>query len=168
MEFIPVALIGFMGCGKTTIGRSVAFELSAEFSDLDTQIEIVSGMRIPDIITTMGENGLRQLEALALSNIVSFGSVIATNSSCIMIPRNRKMIDDNFMVFYLDADFDQLYPRIAGTARPQLKALTKIELEKLFDLRRPLYEGCADFTLDATKQVDYLVYEILDRIVISA
>ena len=168
MDFKPIALIGFMGSGKTTIGRAVAYELSAEFSDLDTQIETISGMRIPDILDTLGEDGLRQLEALALSNIVSFGSVIATNSSCIMIPRNRKMIEDYFTVFYLNADFDVLYPRIAGTARPLLKSLTRIELEKLFELRRPLYEGCADFTLDATKPIDYLVNEILDRIVISA
>ena len=168
MDFKPVALIGFMGSGKTTIGRAVAFELGAEFSDLDTQIEIISGTRIPDILNTLGEDGMRQLERLALSNIVAFGGVISTNSSCIMIPKNRKMIEDNFTVFYLDAEFDVLYPRIAGTARPLLTALTKIELEKLFELRRPLYKGCADFTLDASKPVDFLVNEILDRIVISA
>lgn len=167
MKFNPVALIGFMGSGKTTIGRAVAFELSAEFSDLDTQIEIISGLRIPDIHSEMGEDGLRQFERLALSNIVAFGSVIATNASCIMIPRNRMMIEDNFKVFYLETGFDVLYPRIAGTARPLLKSLTKIELEKLFDLRRPLYESCADFVLDASRPVDALVNEILDRIVIS-
>ena len=167
MDFKPVALIGFMGSGKTTIGRAVAYELSAEFSDLDTQIEIISGIRIPDILDTLGEDGMRQLEGLALSNIVAFGSVIATNSSCIMIPRNRKMIGDNFTVFYLDAEFDVLYPRIAGTARPLLTSLTKIELEKLFDLRRPLYKGLSNFDLDASKPIDFLVNEILDRIVIS-
>jgi len=168
MNFKPTALIGFMGSGKTTIGRAVAFELSSEFSDLDTQIEIISGLRIPDIPDALGEAGLRNLESLALSNIVAFGSVVATNSSCIMIPRNRKMIGDNFTVFYLDAEFDVLYPRVAGTARPLLKALTRIELEKLFELRRPLYNSCANFILDASKPVTFLVNEILDKIVISA
>ena len=167
MNFKPTALIGFMGSGKTTIGRAVAFELSAEFSDLDTQIETISGLRIPDITETLGEIGMRQLESLALSNIVTFGSVIATNASCIMIPRNRQMIGENFTVFYLDTEFDVLYPRIAGTARPLLKSLTRIELEKLFELRRPLYGSCADHILDATKSIDYLVNEILDNIVIS-
>lgn len=167
MKFKPVALIGFMGSGKTTVGRAVAFELSAEFSDLDTQIEIISGLRISDIPNTLGEDGLRQFEGLALSNIATFGSVVATNSSCIMIPRNRRMICDNFTVFYLDTSFDVLYPRVAGTARPLLKSLTQIELQKLFELRRPLYTECADFTLDATKPVDFLVNEILNQIVIS-
>ena len=167
MDFKPVALIGFMGSGKTTVGRAVAHELDAAFSDLDSHIETISGMRVPEIFETLGEEGLRHLESLALGNIVTFGGVIATTSSCIMIPRNRKMIEDHYTVFFLDADFRYLYPRVAGTGRPLLHALTKIELEKLFDLRRPLYRGCTDFILDATKSVGDLTAEILDRIIID-
>ena len=168
MDFKPIALIGFMGSGKTTVGRAVAFELDSEFSDLDTHIETISGMRIPDVFTTLGEDGLRSLESIALGNIVTFSGVIATTSGCIMMPRNRKIIEDHFTVFFLDAEFDVLYPRVAGTSRPLLKSLTKIELEKLFELRRPLYSGCADFTLDASKPVDLLVNEILDKTVIDS
>ncbi len=167
MEFKPVALIGFMGSGKTTVGRATARELGAAFSDLDSQIESISGMRVPEIFDTLGEEGLRNLESLALGNIITFVGVIATTSSCIMIPRNRKMIEDNYTVFYLDADFHYLYPRVAGTGRPLLKALSKIELEKLFDLRRPLYKSCTDYILDATKPVEDLVSEILDKVIID-
>lgn len=167
MDFKPVALIGFMGSGKTTVGRALANELDAAFSDLDSQIEAISGMRTPEIFETLGEEGLRHLESLALGNIVTFGGVIATTSSCIMIPRNRKMIEDNYTVFYLDADFRNLYPRIAGTHRPLLHSLTVIELEKLFELRRPLYMSCTDYVLDARKPVDDLVAEILDKVVID-
>lgn len=165
MEFKPVALIGFMGSGKTTVGRAVALELDAAFSDLDSQIERISGMRVPEIFDTLGEEGLRHLESLALGNIVTFGGVIATTSSCIMIPRNRRMIEDNYTVFFLDADFRYLYPRVAGTGRPLLYSLSQIELEKLFDLRRPLYKSCTDYILDATKPIGDLVTEILDRVV---
>ena len=167
MDFKPVALIGFMGSGKTTVGRAVALELDAAFSDLDSQIERISGMRVPEIFESLGEEGLRNLESLALGNIVTFGGVIATTSSCIMIPRNRRMIEDNYTVFFLDADFRYLYPRVAGTGRPLLYSLSKIELEKLFDLRRPLYKSCTDFILDATKPIEDLVAEILDSVVVE-
>jgi len=167
MVFKPAALIGFMGCGKTTVGRAVANELDAAFSDLDSHIETISGMRVPEIFNTLGEEGLRHLESLALGNIVTFGGIIATTSSCIMIPRNRKMIEDHYTVFYLDADFRHLYSRIAGTGRPLLHALTAIELEKLFDMRRPLYKSCTDFILDATKPIEDLTAEILESIVID-
>ena len=165
MVFEPVALIGFMGSGKTTVGRAVAQELDAAFSDLDSHIETISGMRVPEIFDKLGEEGLRHLESLALGNIVTFGGVIATTSSCIMIPRNRKMIEDHYTVFYLDADFRYLYPRVAGTGRPLLQSLTIIELEKLFDLRRPLYKSCTDHILDATMPVEDLVSQILDKVV---
>lgn len=167
MEFKPVALIGFMGSGKTTIGRAVALELDAAFSDLDSQIEKISGMRVPEIFDTLGEEGLRHLESLALGNIVTFGGVIATTSSCIMIPRNRKMIEDNYTVFFLDADFRYLYPRVAGTGRPLLSSLSIIELEKLFDLRRPLYKSCTDYVIDATRPVKEIVNDILDKVVLD-
>ena len=166
MEFTPLALIGFMGGGKTTVGRAVANELDASFSDLDDQIENISGMRIPQIIEQLGEDGLRHLESLALSNLASFGGVAATSGSCVMIPRNREILEENFTVFFLDTSFRELYPRILGTGRPLLKSLSEVELGKLFELRRPLYQGVADYTIDASKPVDELVSEILDKVII--
>ena len=165
MKFQSLALIGFMGSGKSTIGRAVANELDASFSDLDDQTENISGMRIPEIFQNLGEHGLRLLESVALGNLAAFGGVAATSGSCVMMPRNRKLLTKSFVVFYLDADFRDLYPRIAGTSRLLLQSLTKIEIEKLFDLRRPLYKECADYILDATLPINELVSEILDKVI---
>ncbi|MEG1017508.1 MAG: shikimate kinase [Oscillospiraceae bacterium] len=160
-----IAIIGFMGCGKSTVGRMVANELDVPFSDLDGEVENISGMRIPEIFETQGEDSLRKYERLALSSLAVGGGVVATSGSCIMMPGNRRVLREAFVTVFLNTSFDVIYPRIAGTGRPLLKSMTPIELSKLLELRRKQYADCADYTFDAALPVQELCDLILEDIV---
>lgn len=72
----PVFLIGYMGCGKTTLGTALAKELRIPFIDLDECIEQVSGMTIPQIFDEMGEAQFRQIEATTLRDVAAMTDTI--------------------------------------------------------------------------------------------
>ena len=158
----PIAIIGFMGCGKSTVGRMVANELQVPFADLDSETENLSGCRVPQLFEEQGELALRRYESLALSRVAPNGGVLATSGGCIMLPQNRRALRQGFKVIFLDVPFNVIMPRIDGTSRPLLKTMNRNELRRLCELRRPLYQETADITLDGTKSVDDLTYEIVN------
>lgn len=127
MALDSIAVIGFMGSGKTTVGRALANELSLPFTDLDDRIEDMSGLRIPEVFAQMGEFGLRYIERMALSSLAVGGGVVSTSGGCVVLPQNRRVLEQGFTTFFLDAPFEVVYPRIAGTSRPLLQTLTEIE-----------------------------------------
>ena len=158
----PIAIIGFMGCGKSTVGRMAANELGVPFSDLDAETENLAGMRVPQLFETQGELALRRYESLALSSLAAAGGILATSGGCIMLPQNRRVLENGYRTVYLDAPFEVILPRIAGTSRPLLRSLTENELQRLFELRKPLYARCADITLDASRNPAELADMIVD------
>jgi len=157
-----IALIGFMGSGKSTIGRLLSNELQVTFRDLDAETENLSGMRIPALMDTQGEFAFRSYETLALTKVCPEGGVLATSSGCVMLERNRHILTSAYYSIYLDAPFDVLMERVTGTSRPILKSMSRNELRRLYELRKPLYLDCACATLDATMSVKSLTDSIID------
>lgn len=157
-----IALIGFMGSGKSTLGRLVSNELQVTFRDLDAVTEDLAGMRIPALLEEKGELALREYESLALTRVCPEGGVLAASSGCVMLERNRHLLSSAYRCVFLDAPFDVLMDRVNGTSRPILKSMSRNELRRLYELRKPIYIGCASETLDATVSLRQLTEQIID------
>jgi shikimate kinase len=142
-----VFLVGMPGCGKSTIGRSLAKALQRDFIDLDHEIERRCGVRIPVIFEIEGEKGFRARETQVLDEVSKdSGKVIATGGGAILQPRNRELLSERGQVVYLKASIEELYRRTSrDRSRPLLNTPDpKARLKELFAVRGPFYEALAD------------------------
>jgi shikimate kinase len=133
-------LVGFMGTGKTTLGREVAARMGLPFLDLDEQIEASSGMSVPEIFAREGEAGFRRRESMALEEIIGGPEpfVIATGGGAFTVEENRRSMMSAGVVVWLDVPLAEILTRIEGANRPLWK--TKEEVRELHDRRRSAYE----------------------------
>lgn len=139
---VNIVLIGFMGVGKSTIGKMLGDKLSYRFLDSDDEIEKIAGVSISDIFNSYGEEYFRELEFQVLSNIIDEAKlIISTGGGAVM---NRKLFNillSKGIVIHLDASIETLYDRLKDSNdRPMLyhDDLEK-RIEELYKLRRPIY-----------------------------
>ena len=113
MQERAIVLSGFMGCGKTTVGKALAEALSRPFCDLDDEIARRAGMPIPRIFDALGEDTFRQLEREALGSLPSLeGFVVASGGGAFTFPDNWEAAKEHALVVFLDADFPTCYHRV--------------------------------------------------------
>lgn len=146
-----IALIGYRGSGKTSVGTMLARMLSWEFIDTDAVIKSREGKDVSTIFHARGEEYFRDIESDVLADVLKKSSiVIATGGGIIERPENRALLRDRSYVVYLTAPIDTLIARIdAGVDRPALTALPmKDEIRTVLSRRMPLYEGAAQGTVD--------------------
>lgn len=157
-----LALIGFMGAGKTLVGALVAERAGADFHDLDLMVEDEAGMAISDIFATRSETAFRAIESRLLPRALEPGSVVALGGGTQVDDRNWDLIRERAMTVYLKASFDTLWARISGLeiTRPLAAGRPRAKLEALFEQRRPRYEQ-ADHTVDANADLDVVAAEVL-------
>lgn len=141
-------LVGFMGAGKSTVGRSLARHLGWRFADLDEDIASREQMSIPAIFEKRGEAEFRRVERAALQrriNDVSRGVpwVIAVGGGCFAQAENLDLMQNHGVTIWLDAPLEMLRSRVGGCASRPL-ARDPVLFELLFNERRPVYEK-ADF-----------------------
>ncbi|WP_233213850.1 shikimate kinase [Pollutimonas nitritireducens] len=147
----PLFLVGMMGAGKTTIGRSLARILDREFLDLDHELEARCGVRVSLIFDIEGEEGFRRRETTALDECSRRrGIVLATGGGAVLSPENRKYLKERGVVVYLRASADELFRRVSRDRnRPLLQTSDpKGRLRSLLQEREPLYEEVASITFD--------------------
>ena len=144
-----MAIVGYMGSGKTTLGLLLARALSLEFVDLDRVIARSAGKGIPQIFAEHGENHFRDLEHNALLQTLDGGTqnVVACGGGTVVRPDNRTLLRDVTTVF-LREDTEVLYQRTRGTDRP-LRAASLEEFELRYAERLPLYREVADIEVEA-------------------
>jgi shikimate kinase len=145
-----VFLVGPMGAGKTTVGRRLAEARGMEFIDSDQEIEARTGVNIAFIFEKEGEAGFRKRERLAIGELTQrHNLVLATGGGAVLDPDNRQWLSARGFVVYLHASIDQQIARTERTdARPLLQVGNRREtLERLFQLRDPLYREIADLVL---------------------
>lgn len=132
-----IILIGMMGSGKTTIGQSLAADLSKSWIDTDQYIEQKEQQSIPDLFKRLGEPYFRSYETTALSELLSCVDIISTGGGIIVTEANRHLIQKGATVIYLKARIDTLVRRIDPTDRPLLhnEDIAK-KLETLYATRR--------------------------------
>ena len=164
-----LVLIGFMGTGKTSLGRMLAFKLGCAFVDLDQKIEADSGMSIPDIFRSHGENYFRQLEHQAVEEVSKRrGIVIATGGGTVKDPSNVELLKNNGLLVCLTCSVDELLTRTAIKGeRPvldsqhQARGDRRAAIEKILDERRQFYDQ-ADYKIDTT---DWSPMKLVDDII---
>ena len=143
-----IILIGFMGCGKSTIGRKLAEDLSMDYYDIDAFIEENTKMSIPEIFKKAGENWFRDQEAFALSCLTDAENrVIATGGGIVEREENIGTMKKGGTVVYLKALVDKLWTR-AGKDPNRPLSTDLASFRKRFDGRKALYEAAADIVID--------------------
>lgn len=139
----PVALIGMMGSGKTTIGKSLAKKLAWQFVDTDIVIQAKTGQTIPQIFEEHGEDSFREFEEQTLKEMIADHEpkVIATGGGIVKSFKNLNLLKGRTHLIWLKAEPEILYERIKeDTNRPLLQNSNPLQtLKSLYDSRKDLY-----------------------------
>jgi shikimate kinase len=166
----PIALIGLMGAGKSTVGRRLAKRLSVPFIDSDDEIKKAAGSSIEDIFEIYGEQEFRAGEQRVLDRLLKGGAmVLATGGGAFINDDVRKRILQSATSVWLKAGLDSLVERTSRRGgRPLLKqGDPRKTLEKLINDRYPIY-GQATVTIETDKlshddAVDLIIQALQDR-----
>lgn len=166
-----IFLVGPMGAGKTTVGRTLARLLSLEFIDSDAEIEQRTGADIPWIFEIEGEDGFRDRESAVIEDLAQHDPcVVATGGGAVMRLGNRDVLRAAGFVVYLQASVreqvrrtskDNKRPLLAGKDRAQV-------LTDLMAVRDPLYREVADLVLPTAGKSARQLAEAIARAVSSA
>lgn len=136
---LSVYLCGFMGCGKSHIGRQLAAMLNRRFVDLDRYIVTAEKMTIPEIFEQYGEPHFRKLEAKYIREL-SDGSIVATGGGALINDETANFARESGLSVYINTSFDLCYKRIRGDKnRPLVVNNTPEQLEELYNKRAEIY-----------------------------
>ncbi|MCH7882114.1 MAG: shikimate kinase AroK [Proteobacteria bacterium] len=151
-----IILIGPMGSGKSTIGNILAKNLHREFQDSDHFIEKKTGVDVARIFDIEGEEGFRERETKALKELLSHNNrVIATGGGSVVSKKNRALLKSKGYIIFLDTSANQqMYRLRRDKKRPLLQTENPLErLEKLLEVRRPIYLDLADLAVKTDRRV---------------
>ena len=162
-----IVLVGPMGSGKTTVGRRLAHELNQDFFDTDHEIIDKTGVTIDHIFDIEGEEGFRERESKILEKLCQMSNIIlATGGGIVILPKNRKILQNVGLVVYLSSSVDQLLRRTS-------KSKTRPLLENSIDRKKPItdlveardvyYREVASFVVDTTGKRLHEVINVIIR-----
>lgn len=158
---MSLVLVGYRGCGKTTIGQLLANRLGCVLVDTDSLIVASAGMTIKDIFARFGEPHFRTLESASLEQALHQPhSIISTGGGIVMSAGNRqKLRESGRPVIYLSCSAPVLLQRIQADTttaanRPNLTALGGglDEVQHMLSIREPFYREVATMVVDVTQQ----------------
>lgn len=148
-----IVLIGFMGSGKTSIGRLVAQRLGFQFIDTDAVVVERVGLPIAEIFAHHGEAWFREQETSALRSLAILNrAVISTGGGIVLRAGNRALLRELGFVAWLTASEEVLFERVSrNKKRPLLHTDDpRTTVHELLATRRPLYEEAAQITVDSS------------------
>lgn len=158
-----VVLIGFMGTGKTSVGRLLAGRLGRPFVDIDQKIERHARMTIAEMFATRGEEYFRRRERETVGRVARYrNTVIATGGGVVLDPGNMARLRTGGVIVCLTASVDTILERTGrSNARPLLDRTDRRELiARMLAERAPLYAG-ADYTVDTDGQTPRRTVDII-------
>jgi shikimate kinase len=166
-----IVLIGFMGSGKTTIGRNLSQALDMEFIDMDHQIEKQEDKTIRELFQLDGESGFRRLETEFLKTRMGDKNIIlSTGGGVILKEENRDLLSRLGIVVLLHADIEHIIKNIrddeARKNRPLLQEKDYIgKIKSLYQEREELYLNAADLIVRTSgRKVVELAEEIISKV----
>lgn len=162
MVYDNIILIGFMGSGKTTVGKVLAKKLYKTFMDVDTVIEAEQGCSVSDIFKEHGEAYFRELEQKCIHKLTQkTGQVIATGGGLPIY----SSIPEKSLIINIDADFDVILQRLTKKERDKRPLLQdEAKAKTLYEKRVDTYRELADFSVDANQSVPTFIHIIFDYI----
>lgn len=139
----PIALVGLMGVGKTTVGRRLAKRLGRRFDDSDDAIEQASGRTVAGYFRDHGEADFRDGEFRVIKRLLQEDPplILATGGGAFIHPPTRKLLQEQAIVVWLRGDLDILVERVSrNDNRPLLRGVDKREkMRELMEIRHPIY-----------------------------
>ena len=162
MVYDNIVLIGFMGSGKTSVGKALARQLYKNFMDVDSIIEAEQNSSITDIFEKKGEEYFRSLEQKCINELTQkTGQIIATGGGLPIY----SSISKKSLIIYIDADFDVILGRLPAKERNKRPLLQdESRARALFDQRIDTYREQAHFSVDANQKIPVFIHLIYDFI----
>lgn len=158
-----MAIVGYMGCGKSTVGRLLAGRLGVGFVDLDEAVARRAGSPVPRIFAEQGEEAFRRLEHGELASALGGGGarVVACGGGAVLREDNRRLLREGALTVFLREDLRRLYARTRAADRP-LRGASFEEFRRRYELRQPLYREVADLTVEVDgREAEEVVEEIV-------
>jgi shikimate kinase len=163
-----IVIVGFMGCGKSTVAKALAARLECGMLDLDAIISAQQNMSIPELISERGESAFRDAETSALQVVLDRQQprIVALGGGAWTLERNRDLISKHECVtIFLDAPYDLCWQRISDHPVPRPLALDEPSARELYRGRHPLY-ALANIRVEVTDALsaDELAAQIAEQI----
>ena len=161
-----IVLIGFMGCGKTTIGRILSKKIGVKFLDTDYQIEKRVMMKIGDIFDKLGEEYFRKVESDVIKNITEeFCGVISTGGGSVLNKVNVKNLKSSGKLIYLKSSAENILYNLKRSTkvRPMLRQNLNINyIQKFIKSRNEIYNRVKDFEINVDDlSIDQIINVII-------
>lgn len=164
----PLFLVGYMGCGKSTLARKLALRLGVAYGDTDAEVERREGASVADLFRYEGEERFRQVERAALEELIGSGcAIISTGGGLPAWGDNMKRMNDAGTTVYLRRSASRIARRLSPYGRqkrPRLQGLSEEEMvafmERDMAAREPFYAQAA-LTIDCDGLTDRELVEIL-------
>lgn len=165
---ISIFLCGFMGCGKSHIGRLLAAQLDMPLVDLDRYIVNAENMSIPEIFDKFGEPHFRSLEAKFIREL-SGGNIVATGGGALINDKTAEYARESGISVYINTSFYLCYKRIKGDKnRPLVMSNTEEQLEELYNKRDVIYRRNSTFMVNGNARDTVIANEIVKLAQFSA
>ncbi|MFC1914185.1 shikimate kinase [Chloroflexota bacterium] len=164
-----IALIGFMGTGKTAVGKALAEKLGKKFLEMDARIEKKAGKTIPEIFRDDGEISFRELEIEVAGEVAGRkNAVIACGGGVVLNKINIDRLKQAAIVVYLTANPEIILKRTSADATDRPLLQTPDQLSRIKDLlrfRKPFYERAADIEIDTSMlDIDTVAEQIIKNL----
>jgi shikimate kinase len=150
MKYTVVVLTGFMGTGKTQVGKILSKKFSLNFFDTDSLIEEKVGIKISDIFKKFKESGFRQIEACIVKKVARENfAVISCGGGAVLNKNNIEILREKGIIINLSASCSVIYERIkSSNDRPILMCKDPLaKIKELLDVRKEVYANC-DFSFN--------------------
>ena len=163
-------LVGFMGAGKSTVGKALSALKGFEFIDLDSFIEKTANSKIPEIFSEFGEEKFRELETESLVKVSELKgkTVVSTGGGIMLNPENIHVMQTTGTTIYLKAGIETIWERIKDDrGRPLLNVENPLgTATELLNSRKHLYEG-ADIIVETDNLTPQMISEKINKVIYS-
>ena len=162
-----IVLCGFMGCGKSTVGKNIARKTGKKFLDMDSYIEKKAGMTVSEIFDKYGESAFRDMEHEACKELSEMKDlIIASGGGAFTFERNVEVFKGKDTIVLLDVPLGVIKYRLRNDkTRPLLQRPDKDKaMQELYEKRLPLYKSAADIIVSGRNTPIKTAFSVIDAV----